>query len=267
MGGAGLHGPVTTDPRMDIAEGKTLGKSDVSKFGRNSDCDQAASTTAVPVGRDIWDGGIAGATAWVPPTTARLHAIISSNDEDGGAGGDTGALTMRVFGLDSAYALQQEDVALNGTTTGNTAKSYTMIYRMECLTFGSAGRNLGAITATAATDGTVTAKITADMSQTLMAIYQIPAGYVGKVTAWRGDILKAGGAAKFANFHLMSKKFGGGWRVRDSASAASDGDNSFGHCYTSYKSLEAKEYVKAVANPSADAQDCGSGFDITLIKV
>lgn len=265
MPGAGLHHPAATDPLLEISKGTVPGHSAINKFGRNPDCDPASSTTAVPVGRDIWDGGVAGAAAWVPPTAARTHAIASSDDEDGGAGTDTGALTMRVFGLDSAYALQQEDVTLNGTSNVNTANTYTMIHRMYVLTAGSAGRNLGNITATAATDGTVTAQITIDMNQTLMAIYQIPAGKKGYMNHWRGDLNKTGGATKFADFALMSKDDGAVWRVRETTSVGSDGSTHFAIDITPPKVLAAKTIVKIVADPSAVAQDIGAGFDIILV--
>ena len=251
---------------LRISRGGIDGVTHINKFGRNPDCDPAASATAVPVGRDIWDGGIAGATAWVPPTVVRVHNLASSNDEDGGAGTDTGALTAKVFGLDGNYALQEETVTLNGTTDAPTANSYFMIHRIECLTFGSAGRNLGAIEATAVTDGTVTAKVTADMSQTLMAIYQIPAAHKGYITSFYGDIYRSGGATKFANNFLMSRKDGGGWRVRDSISLGSDAANSVHRRYEPYKTVEAKELVKVVSDPSAVAQDIGGGFDIILVE-
>ena len=252
-----------TDFFLEIAAGNVPGHSAVTKFGRNPDIDQIASSTAVIIGRDIWDLGIAGATMWVPPTTARIHQIASSNDEDGGAGGDTGALTMEVYGLDSSFALTNETITLNGTTNAPTS-AMTMIYRMECLTFGSAGRNLGNILATADTDGTVTAQVTADNSQTLMAIYQIPAGKTGYITSYESELHKTGGAATLADITLMSMKFGGGWRVRDTMSLASDGTTSHQKFFQPYKTLAAKEYVKVVGAPSKDAQDIGAGFALIL---
>lgn len=249
-----------------ISTGGVAGVKHVNKFGRNPDTDPAASANVVPVGRDIWDGGIAGATAWVPPTAARVHNLASSDDEDGGAGTDTGALTAQVFGLDANYALQDETVTLNGTTDAPTANAYTMIHRIECLTFGSAGRNLGAVAATAVTDGTVTAQVTIDMNQTLMAIYQIPAGSTGYITQWHGDIYKSGGAAKFSDQFLMSKKFGAGWRVRDTMALSTDAQPTNIRTYDPWKKLIAKEYIKVAANPSAVAQDIGSGFDIVVVE-
>lgn len=254
------------DPIVQIAFGDVPGRSLIVKFGRNSDCDQAASTGgggATPIGRDIWDGGIAGAAAWVPPTAARIHNLASANNEDGGStGGNTGALTVKVFGLDGSFAEQEETVSLGGITDAATINSYTMIYRMEVLTVGSAGRNLGGITATAAVDGTVTAKITADMNQSLMAIYQVPADRKGVIIQWGGDIHRKGGAQKFVDIFLMTMKFGGPWRVRDTEAFATDGTN--GDTLAVHKVVEAKEYVKIIADPSADAQDIAGKFEIVM---
>lgn len=261
---AGLPLPVV-DPALVISRGYASGLTGVNKFGRNPDCDPAASATAVPVGRDVWDLGIAGAAAWVPPTAARVHQLSSSDDEDGGAGTDTGALTIRVYGLDEDFLLQSETVTLAGTANAATANAYTMIYRMECLTFGSSGRNLGDIDATADVDGTVTARVSADMSQTLMAIYQVPAGKTGYVTGWYGHIYKQGGAAQIADVILMSKRTGAGWRVRDLGVASTGGQDGFQRRYMPYKHLAEKELVKIAADPSAAAQDIGAGFDMILV--
>lgn len=259
------------DDMLAISDDRIHGVTHVNKFGRNVDTDQKGTTTIVVHGRDIWDGGIDGASRWLPPTTARTHQIVSSNDEDGGAGTDTGALTLRIFGLDADYALQQEDITLNGTTNVPTANTYTMIHRMKALTFGVPAdgrgpRNLGNITATADTDGTVTAKITADNNQSLMAIYQIPANTRGYVTHWGSELRKAGGGATFADVFLLSMEFGGAWRVRDSEALATDGANTADRKFEPYEKLEPKEYVKIVADPSKDAQDVGGNFDIILMR-
>ncbi len=149
---------------IDVARGDVQGVSAINKFGRNDDID----TGSVP--ETVWShGGV-----WVPPTAARTHAIVSSDVADAAAG--TGARTIRIFGLDSAWAEQTEDITMNGTTPVNTASTYTRIFRMYVLTSGSGEKNAGTITATAATDGTVTAEIPVGESQTQMAVWTVPAG-------------------------------------------------------------------------------------------
>ncbi len=254
------------DTSLNISRGVYPNTTYINKFGRNPDCDPAGSTTAVPIGRDIWDGGIAGAAAWVPPTTGRIHGIVSTSAEDG-AGSSTGALTLNVYGLNAAFEKASETVTLNGTGSVNTVGLYTMIYRMEVITSGSAGRNLGSIAATAATDGTVTAQVTADVGQTLMAIFQIPANHRGYITTFHADIFKAGAATtRQCDVFLMTMKFGGGWRIRGGGPLDTAAQPVFQRFYNPYKNVEAKEYVKVSANPSAVAQDIGAGFDIILVN-
>ena len=251
------------DFMLELARGNVPGMTHVNKFGRNPDTDQAASATAVNIGRTIWDGGIAGAANWVAPTTARTHQIVSTDTSD--VSGGAGAQTVKIFGLDSAFALQEETVTMEGDTNVATASTYTMIHRMEVLTVGATGWNEGDITATADTDTTVTAQITALNNQTLMAIYQIPAAKTGYLTEYFASLQKKGGAAKFVDIFLMGKKSGGPWRVQDSTDLGSDGTTFVEQTFTPYKSYEAKELIQLVANPSADAQDISGGFDLILV--
>ena len=250
---------------LAIARGNVSGITHINKFGRNPDIDPAASSTAVNIGRTIWDGGIAGAVNWLAPTAARIHQIVSTDADDDGAPGGAGARTVRVYGLDANFALQQEDVVLNGTSNVATVKTYTMIYRIIVLTAGATGYNEGAITATADSDGTVTAKITAQNNQTLMAVYQIPAATKGYMYHYYASLHKTGGAAKFADVFLLSMRDGGVWRIRDATDLASDGSTYLERNFDVPKVFEAKELIQIVANPSADAQDISAGFDLILV--
>ena len=110
-----------------------------------------------------------GGTVWLPPTTARTHAIVSSSTDDDGSPAGTGALTVRVHGLKSGIRVT-ETVTMNGTTPVNTASTYDHIEALEVLTVGSGGVNAGTITATAATDSTITAAIEAGMNRSNGAI-------------------------------------------------------------------------------------------------
>jgi len=257
------------DFALDVARGEISNMSHVNILGRNPDADLIASSTAVNLGRSLWDGGIAGAVNWVAPTTARTHAIVSSsaNDDTDGGGTNNGARTVQVLGLDSAYALQQENVTLNGTGSVNTASTYTMIYRMLVLTAGGTGWNEGAITATAATDGTVTAKITATNNQTLSSQFMVPAGKKAYMTSYHASIEKKGlgSTSRFGDIFLMSKQFGGVWRVRDTTTVDQDGSSYVPHTFNPYKVFEAKELIELRADPSEDAQDISGGYDLILV--
>ena len=170
------------DFMLEVAKGNIPGHFSVNKFGRAADGIQATAT-------DVWDRADATPTQqlWVAPTAARIHAIASSSDLDGktAAPSSTGARTIEVFGLKTwATAETSETVILDGTTAVNTAESYVIIHRMKVLTHGTTGPNSGIITATAASDGTITAQINVGNGQTEMAIYGIPSTQIGYMTSF-----------------------------------------------------------------------------------
>jgi len=252
-----------SDFYLEVSKGSVIGHSPLLKYGRCVDIDTAAVGT---VGRDIWDGGIASAVDWVPPTDARIHAIAGDPTD---ALDDVGAHTLRVLGLGPAYGLQQEDLSMHATDGSipvNTAKLYTMIHRIYVLTAGSAGKNIANITATAAVDATLTAMITANNNQTAMAIFQIPDDTTGYLNLTYASLHKRGGAAKLADTALMLKDFGGVWRFQDSLELSSDSGQTAHNPYKPTLKVPAKSYVKMVGNPSVDAQDISAGFYGVLVK-
>ena len=252
----------TSDFYFEVSRGSVSGHTALLKYGRNRDLD---TVLAGVVGRDIWDGGIAGAADWVPPTTARIHAIAGDPTD---ALDDVGAHTIRIFGLGPAYELQQEDRAMHptdGSTPVNTVGLYTMIHRMFVLTAGVSDANVGNITATADVDGSVTAMITAGRNQTAMAIFQIPAETTGYINLTYASLHKQGGAAKLADTALMLKDFGGVWREQDSIELSSDSGQTVHNPYKPELKVDALSYIKMVGSPSADGQDISAGFDGVLV--
>jgi len=124
--------------------------------GINGDID-AGTETVVPA------GGV-----WVPPTAARVHAIVSSSANDAAAG--SGARTVRLIGVPAGGGIATETVALNGTTPVNSSGSYIHIISIQVLTVGAGGVNAGLITATAATDSTVSCSIEVGHNQSSGAV-------------------------------------------------------------------------------------------------
>jgi len=227
----------------------------ILKFGRNPDVDAGTE--------DIWSGG----GVWVKPTAARVHALVSSSANDDGSPAGTGAQTVVVIGLDASYNLQQETVVMNGTTPVNTAGSYVMIHRMYVDAVGSDGTVAGTITATAATDNTVTAQITPGFNQTLMAIYQVPAGYTGRITRWYAGV---GGSVSAAtmNFVLYVKEFGKCFRAQSVIDLITAGSNFITFPYmTAPLLIGEKSLVKIQCTSGAANLTANAGFDIELIPI
>lgn len=157
-----------SDFGLQVSRGLVSGITSVNKFGR---CPNGVQTTA----SDVWSRCDATPTQqiWVAPTTARIHSLASTSINDTSAG--TGARTVKVFGLTSwTTAEVNETVTLNGLVPVNTTNSYVIIHRIIVITSGSASVNAGIITATAATDLTVTAQIDVGQGQTQMTIYGVP---------------------------------------------------------------------------------------------
>jgi len=179
------------DYGLAVARGLVTGQSSVNKFGAAPDGIQTSAT-------DVWS--LANSTPtqqiWLAPTAARIHAIVSTSANDDGDPVGTGARTIRIYGLQTwDTAETSEVVTLNGTGAVNTANSYVIIHRMKVLTMGASGPNVGTISATAATDNTVTAVILPGDGQTEMAIYGVPSVQDFYLTRWSGAIGKSTAAA------------------------------------------------------------------------
>jgi len=84
--------------------------------------------------------------------------VSSSSASDAAAG--TGARTIRVTGLDAAYAFQSEDITLNGQTKVTGTKTWTDVFGADVLTHGTGKANAGDIhIVKAGTGGTYTAGV------------------------------------------------------------------------------------------------------------
>ena len=101
----------------------------------------------------------------------------------------TGAVGLRVSYLPTWGTKETtEDVILHGDVGVAMTNSAVMINRMKVIDSGAQyNENAGIITATAASDSTVSAAIIVGAGQTLMAIYGIPSTQTAYLTSWHVD--------------------------------------------------------------------------------
>lgn len=243
-----------TDFYLEVSKGNIAKHSRVNKMGHNEDVD----TTTDP--EDMWDlGGL-----WVPPTTARVHSIVSTSLLDTGDG--TGARTITIQGLDGSYNYTTETVTLNGTVPVNTANSYTIIDFMFVVTAGSLETAQGTITALAAVDLTISAQINVGNNQTHMAVYQIRDGYKGYINSI-SSAMHQNTAGSSTTVYFMTKNFGEVWRVRRVILLNNSGNSQQKVEIVPPLEVPAKCLIKLqifeVTNSSTAVE---GGFDLTLIQ-
>jgi hypothetical protein len=252
------------DPYLQIAEGSTR-YSVVNKFGRAIDGVQTSAT-------DLWERADSAATQsiWTAPTTARTHAIVSSSANDDGDPAGTGARTLRIYGLTSwTTAETSEDITLNGVGSVNTSNSYVIIHRMQVLTKGASGPNVGTITATAAVDGTITATILPGAGQTQMAIYGIPSVKTAYMTGYYTALQESAAAAALTvdlrllvnpnpDAELLS------FLIKHTLGLTSTGTTYFRHDFKPYFKITGPAIIKLDGIASAADTDVSGGFDLIL---
>jgi hypothetical protein len=252
---------------MLIAASKTqVGIRSVNKYGRAINGVQQTAT-------DIWDradGGTGKQDTWTAPTAARVHQIVSTDVDDDSTptGTGDGCLTLRVYGLTSWDSAEvSEDITMNGTTNVATSNSYVIIHRMEALTWGASGPNIGTITATADTDNTITAQIEAGAGQTQMAIYGFPSTHAVYVRSYYASMLRQSSAA-WVNISLLLNPIPDteltAFITKHTQGLVSVGSNYMQHKFEPYAEFTGPGILKLSALASADDIDVNAGFDLIL---
>jgi len=249
---------------LEVARGNVSGMSKVNKFGRAPSGVQTTLT-------DIWDRADSTPTqsVWVAPTTARVHAIVSTSTSDDGDPAGVGARTIQVYGLTSwSTAETSEVITLDGTTPVNTSNSYVIIHRMKVLTKGATNVNVGVITATAATDGTVTAQINAGEGQTQMAIYGIPSTKTAYMRSFYGTVNKSSGTLATINFCIKVNPEPDAepinFLTKNTRGVQSTGTSSGIFEFEPPFTISGPAIIKVSAEASSNDIEASAGFDLYL---
>lgn len=221
----------------------------IHKFGSNA---------ALAANDDIWSGS----NSYPFPAAAAATTAVSGDDEDGGAGTDTGALTIRVEGLDANWNFVSQDITLNGTTvTSAFATPLIRCFRAWVLTVGAGatGTNIGAIDIKHG--ATIIAQIPAGLGQTQMAIYTVPNDYdIGYIKHW--DCTAHGlGATASADFSLQVREFGGAWRQVEKMGLSS---GMGGYHQTLTQKIGAKADIRVRCTATTSITSASASFDLEL---
>lgn len=239
------------DSKLDVSRGLIAGQTAVNKFGRNTDIDTG-------VAEDIWDAG----GTWVAPTAARTHQIVSSSASDASAG--VGARTIQVCGLQTWASVEtSETVTLNGTTNVPTANTYVIIHRMAVLTKGATSVNVGNITATADTDATVTAQISAGLGQTLMCVYGVPSAHKAYMTCYYGSLNESGGSV--VDFRLLVNPEPDVELTNFLTKHLNAASSHYQHVFAPYNAIAGPAIIKIQGTSSANNTDVTAGFDMIVV--
>lgn len=250
---------------LEVAKGNIPGHTTVHKFGESP---SGVQTTAT----DIWPRADASVTQqiWLAPTAARIHTIASSSASD--TTGGVGANSVIVSYLPSWSALETTETVTGNLNAGVAmANAAVMINRMVVVPQStSTSANVGTITATAATDATITAVILPGKGQTHQAIYGFPSIQTAYFVEWKGSIDKAAGAEATCDFSIM---FNPNPDVQKTvfinnfdAAAQSTGSSTFQKPYKSLPSLNGPGIIKIQGIASANYLNAETDFGLILVQ-
>jgi len=137
------------------------------------------------------------------PTSASVVNIISSSSTDDDSA-NTGAETVVIQGLDGDYNEVEETLSTNGTSSVTGTQSFLRVHRA----FVASGvTNVGDINIRHGT--TVVCQIAAEMGQSQVAYYTIPAGKSGYLRSFAATMNKN----QENSVRLFQRPFGGVFRV------------------------------------------------------
>lgn len=222
---------------LDIALGRDYNQTFEHKFGANRNLVSGAQT--------IWTQG--GLYPWSALDNPQTLYIISTSTSDTG--------TLEIIGLDNNYLPLSETVTLTGQTAIATQNQFKRVFRMISNT-----TNDGVITArTISETGTVVAHMESGTSQTLMAVYTIPATVNAYGTQFTVGIGKGGDAT----FTPYVREFGGAFRIRGELELY---ESTFTQTYTVPIPIGPRADIDFRVSTSGNNFPATASFDLILYK-
>jgi len=250
-----------------LTQSKIEGHGCENKFGRNIEIDSGVSA-------DIWDGGHTVASGgvsliWVAPTQARIHTIASDsvNDDTGG----TGANSVKIYYLPDWDTKETSETVTGDLNAGIAmTNAAVIINRMHVIPQAtSTSPNVGTITATAATDATISAQIRPTIGQTAMAIYGIPSTQDLYFTGYYVSMNKSGGATGSIDASLLVNPNPNtqllSFLHRHTLAVISTGSSHLSHPFLPYNKVPGPAIVKMHGHSGTNDIDLSSGFSLITV--
>jgi hypothetical protein len=235
------------DLRQMVAGGYTTDHSSIHKFG-------AVPQMSINNTGTVWDINDTLYPWSALDTPAVVNIERNSADDDG--------FDVIVEGLDSDWNAQTETITIDGADTVGT-KLFRRVNRAFIET-GSASTNTGNIDIEAgAAGGTTVARITAGQGQTLMAVYTIPAGYIGYVFQGTASIQSGGDATGF--MYVRKNTTGTAFRVAHTFELAGDGGQYF-YPFAFPVPLLEKSDIDIRASVRSNNARVTAAFDLLLVE-
>jgi hypothetical protein len=161
-------------------------------FGAKQGCEyvnlQGYNGAITTTGEPLWPESAAYTVLAVAMSSP--YCASTSNDDDGDPTSNTGAWTIRVRGITSAFAAFSETKTLNGQTSVALTNTTAMfINSVEVLTAGSGGVNAGVIacgtgTNTAGDPAVIHAYVAVGQNRSVSSMYGVPASYTMLCRNW-----------------------------------------------------------------------------------
>jgi len=216
------------------------GNSHIHKFGSNLALAGASES--------IWSAG--GLYPWASFATAQTIYAISTEAADTG--------DLEIQGLDENYVLQTKTLTLNGLTAVDTSGDSTTFIRIFRMKYS--GTNAGTITARVTSGtGTVVAQIDAGVSQTLMAVYTVPA----QTTAFMLNYTVGTGKGDDAHLKLFARELGSSFQIKNEMKSY---QSTITRDFPIPLRFEEKTDIDFRATTSSANSDCIVNFDLVLVK-
>jgi len=156
---------------------------------------------------DIYYNGAAVATMPIQTVAAAIE-LVSDSAQDGVGG--TGALTVRVSGLDGDYLWVTETLTMTGVVAVVGTQLFLRTLDIMVMTAGTHGTNVGNIDVRAVGAGQVWDRIVAGEGLNQHSLITVPAGKTFWVVCW--DFSSS--AVVVQTFKVLSRSYGGAWIVK-----------------------------------------------------